>query len=497
MAVIPWYANEKVRALDARLIESGVSGLELMERVGRGIAGFILKQPLVHSALILAGAGNNGGDGFVVARLLMAHDWKVTVLLSHEAARSRGDAAVNLTRLVKLQVPVVESRPLGESALTELFASHDLVVDALLGTGAAGAPRAETARLIAAVNRCRSGRHVLAIDVPSGAEADESIEAQWTCTVSGWKLPVATGHGAAQAGQTVLIPLDKNAAPLLGAPDALELEEDDVRSFLPRRRRDDHKGCRGGVLIIAGSKQYRGAALLAARGALRIGAGLVVLASVPEVQNALAVSLPEVIFEPLEDAGTFETIMRKWRGRCTALLIGSGLDRDERARRLCRLAAQWQGPSLWDGDGLYWLAKDDIKLTRCCLTPHEGEAATLLGGQLFRRDRFEVACTLARRYGPVLLKGYRSLVARPEQTPWIVPRGDRTLSVPGSGDVLAGSCAALLALGMPAEKALSLGAWCHGAAGEALGCTIGQDGVLAHEVADRLPAVLKELNESC
>ncbi|WP_320794165.1 NAD(P)H-hydrate dehydratase [Pyramidobacter sp.] len=497
MAVIPWYANEKVRALDARLIESGLSGLELMERVGRGVVDFILKQPLAHSALILAGAGNNGGDGFVVARLLTERGWKVAVLLSHEASRSQGDAAVNLTRLGKMAVPVVESRTLDETALRALLNSHDLVVDALLGTGAAGAPRGETARLIAALNRCRLGRHVLAVDIPSGAEGGEGVEAQWTCTAGGRKLSMATGRGAALAGDTVLIPLDGNAAPLLGVPDALELEERDVRNFLPRRRIDDHKGCRGGVLIVAGSKRYRGAALLAVRGALRAGAGLAVLASVPEVLNALAVSLPEAIAEPLDTPGSLEAVMRKWRPRCAALLIGSGLDRDDRARELCRIGAQWNGPSLWDGDGLYWLGEDDIRPVRCCLTPHEGEAAALLGGRSPVRDRFEAAGTLARRRGPVLLKGYRSLVVAPEQTPWIVPRGDRTLSVPGSGDVLAGTCAALLAAGVPEEKALALGAWCHGAAGETLGRTRGRDGMLAHEVADRLPAVLKELNGAC
>ncbi|MCI6259790.1 MAG: NAD(P)H-hydrate dehydratase [Pyramidobacter sp.] len=497
MAVIPWYANEKVRALDARLIESGVSGLELMERVGRGVVDFILRQPLARSALILAGAGSNGGDGFVIARLLMERGWKVTVLLSHAASRSQGDAAVNLTRLGEMPVPVVESRDRDETALTELLNSHDLVVDALLGTGAAGAPRGETARLIAAVNRCRFGRHVLAVDVPSGAEGGEGIEAQWTCTAGGWKLPIATGHGAALAGETVLIPLDENAAPLLGVPDALELEERDVRNFLPRRRIDDHKGRRGGVLIVAGSKRYRGAALLAARSALRAGAGLAVLASVPEVLDVLAASLPEAIAEPLEDAAALERIMAKWRSRCSVLLIGSGLDRDSRASGLCRIGSQWDGPSLWDGDGLYWLGEDDIKPVRCCLTPHEGEAAALLGGRSPVRDRFEAAAALARQYGSVLLKGYRSLVAGPEQTPWIVPCGDRTLSVPGSGDVLSGACAALLAAGVPMEKALALGAWCHGVSGEALGRIRGQDGILAHEVADCLPAVLKELNGAC
>ncbi len=493
--MLRWYSCEKVRALDAQLTGAGVPGLELMERVGRGIADFILRRARPDarpSALILAGAGNNGGDGFVIARLLSEKGWDVAVVLSHAPERSKGDAAVNLKRLAHIGVRRVESASQSDAELADLMRGCDVVVDALLGTGASGLPRGETARLISLLNEERRGRRVLAVDLPSGAESGAvSVEAEWTCTAAGRKLPCATGFGAARSGEIEVIPLDERQDELLGNPDALELTRDDVRAMLPRRCADDHKGSRGGVLIVAGSRRYRGAALLAARGALRMGAGIVVLASVSEVLNAMSVSLPEAIAESL-DVGRLTEIMTKWKSRCSALLVGSGLDRDLRSWDLCRDAARWNGPSLWDGDGLYWLTREGLKPSACCLTPHEGEAATLLGEKV--KDRFTAAKSISELHGTVLLKGYHSLAAEAGEIPWIVPRGDRTLSIPGSGDVLAGAAAALLAAGVPARRALAAAAWCHGAAGEILGREKGRDGVLASEIADALPRVLKSLN---
>ncbi|MGI6075708.1 MAG: NAD(P)H-hydrate dehydratase [Pyramidobacter sp.] len=495
--MIPWYSSEKVRALDARLIEGGTPGLELMERVGRRIAAFVMNRAPSPSALILAGAGNNGGDGLVIARILLQNGWNVKVLLSHGPERSKGDAAVNLERFRALGGSLSVSSELGDGQIAALIDESGIVVDALLGTGASGAPRGETARLIELVNARRGGRAVLAVDLPSGAEGNGScICAQWTCTAAARKLSLATGHGAAVAGEIHLVPLDPRAEAFLSESDADEPEAQDIRRFLPRHRADDHKGKRGGVLIAAGSDQYRGAALLAARGALRMGAGLVVLAAPSPVIAALTASLPEAIGEVLNKDSKFEKIMLKWKGRCETLLVGSGLGRDERAKKVCRAAEGWEGRSLWDGDGLYWMARDRLKPAECCLTPHEGEAARLLGAEKLD-DRFAAARSLAERYGTSILKGFRSLVAEKGQKTWIISRGDRTLSVPGSGDVLAGAAAALLASGISPCGALAAAAWIHGAAGERLGGTQGRDGVLAHEVADCIPLVLKELNAPC
>ena len=417
------------------------------------------------------------------------------VVLSHSRSRSAGDAAVNLRRLDE-SVRIVESVLLTDVELGLLFSSYDLVVDALLGTGARGVPRGETARLIRAVNAARNGKRVLAVDAPSGVEsADLTVQASWTCTAAARKLPCATGRGAAACGEIVLIHLDERSETLLGTPEAYELEESDMRTVIPKRRMDDHKGSRGGVLIVAGSERYRGAALLAARGALRAGAGLVVLASTEKVCDALSVALPECIAEPLDKAEKLRDVMTRWQGRCSALVVGPGIDRDERARTLCRIATEWNGASLWDGDGLYWLAHDSLTPTNCCVTPHGGEAARLLHRERQECDRFETARQLAESGRSVLLKGYRSIIAENGQTPLIVPRGNRALSIPGSGDVLSGVCGAFLAAGLARREALALGAWCHGAAGEQLGREKGLDGVLAHEVADTIPSILKDLGQ--
>ena len=495
--MIPWYASEKVRALDGRLIEAGTPGLELMERVARRIAAFAVNHAPFPSALILAGAGSNGGDGLAAARILLRNDWKVNVLLSHGIERSRGDAAVNLQRFRSQGGACSESSRLDDGHIAALVHESAVVIDALLGTGAAGAPRGETARLIELVNAQRGGRGVLAVDLPSGAEGDGlCMNAQWTCTAAARKLSVATGRRAALAGELHLVPLDPRADGFLSESDADEPEARDIQSLLPIRRADDHKGTRGGVLIAAGSEQYRGAALLAARGALRMGAGLVVLAAPSSVIDGATVALPEIIGERVDTDSKFEKIMLKWKDRCKTLLVGSGLGRDERAKKICRAAESWEGPSLWDGDGLYWMARDGLEPAQRCLTPHEGEAARLLGVEKLH-DRFAAAQALAERCGTSVLKGFRSLVAEKGKKTLIMSKGDRTLSVPGSGDVLAGAAAALLASGISARSALAAAAWIHGAAGERLGRMKGQDGVLAHEVADSLPFVLKELNARC
>ena len=494
--MIPWYRTEEVAALDSILIKSGHSGLELMETVGCGIAEKLAGLfPRARAFLICAGAGNNGGDGFVVARRLLERGAAVTLMLSHAQERSKGDAAANLLRLQGTAAKIWQSSQLDEPEILRMMKNADVVVDALLGTGASGEPRGETARLIAAMNR--AGRPVLAVDLPSGLEGQGlCVKADFTCTAAARKLPFATGGGAAAAGSVSLIPLADSVETLLPAPQALEVEEDDLLPLLPARRSDDHKGSRGGVLIVAGSKRYRGAPLLAARGALRMGAGLVVVASVEEVLTPLSINLPEAIMEPLEGPDALDALFQRWAPRCSTLLIGSGLDRDGRAEALCSAAARrWPGSSLWDGDGLHWLARNQLKPRKCCVTPHEGEAAALLGDKEILKDRVQTARRLAQLYGTAILKGYRSVVAAGGETPLIVPRGDRTLSVPGSGDVLAGASAALLAAGLEGRGALALAAWCHGAAGEKIGRERGRDGVLAAEVADMLPGALKELRD--
>ncbi|MBQ9422126.1 MAG: NAD(P)H-hydrate epimerase, partial [Pyramidobacter sp.] len=221
--MIPWYAAEKVRALDEELICSGVSGLELMERVGTGIADFIVREISPKSVLICAGAGNNGGDGFVIARLLNERNVRVTVILSHGAERSRGDAGVSLNRLLASGITVLVSAEIDDEKLAWLCAEHEIIVDALLGIGASGSPRGETARLIDVINARRCGKGVLAVDMPSGIEGDGAcIQAQWTCTAAARKLPCATGRGAAVCGRIMLVPLDERAEAFLAPAEAYE-----------------------------------------------------------------------------------------------------------------------------------------------------------------------------------------------------------------------------------------------------------------------------------
>ena len=491
-----WYSSEKVRALDAKLIASGTPSLDLMETAGTGIVEKTLREyGQIESALICAGSGNNGGDGFVIARLLADMGTECAVLLAKAPEASKGDARVNLDKLRnRTDIIIHESAKLADDEIEKLINAHAVTFDALLGTGAKGAPRGETLRLINLIN-ARTGGKAIAVDVPSGAESgDACVKADLTCTIGGRKTEISTGRAAALAGKIEYVSLGDGTEKHIGTPDMLCPEKSDIAALLPERRPDDHKGKRGGVLIVAGSNRYRGAALLAAQAAFRAGAGLVVLASCRPVLDALAYRLPEAICEELETPHRLTDVIARWGKRCTALLIGPGLDRDARAQELCaKAAAEWENPSVWDGDALYFLARDILSPRDPCITPHEGEAARLLGAKTIE-NRISAVKTLAEKHGAAILKGYRSLVmSRGDAVPTLITAGDRTLSVAGSGDVLAGTAAAFLAAGLGNSDALTLAAWCHGTAGELLGKERGRDGVLAHEIADGLPAVVKSL----
>ncbi len=496
--MINYYRSDEIAALDRCLFDLGVSGSVLMENVGRQIAqdlDAIFPAP-PGPCVICAGPGNNGGDGFVVARYLALRGWEPLTILSHSRERSKGAAAENLKLLDLMELPTVLSSEMSDQELSRIFQEAAVVVDGLLGTGATGVPRGEVSRLIALMNASEGFR--AAVDLPSGIEGGGlCFRAHRTFAAAAPKEVLATGPGALHSGTVSVVSLGLKVEPFLPSPSAMEPEAEDLRKWMPQRSAGDHKGSRGGVLIVAGSCRYRGAALLAARGALRSGAGLVILAAPEKVLQAAAVELPEIIGEPLDQAEGLPEILERWKERCPVVLSGPGLDRDQRAREIYRILQLWQGSkiSLWDGDGLFWIAESGKPKGPFCITPHQGEAARLLGLTVpaVVAERLKRAVLLADRFGPVILKGPRSVVAAPGQTPLVIGAGDRTLAIPGSGDVLSGAAAALLAAEIPAQRALALAAWIHGKAGEKLGASLGQDGVLASQVADELPLILKEL----
>ena len=274
-------------------------------------------------------------------------------------------------------------------------------------------------------------------------------------------------------------------------------------SFLPERKNDIHKGDRGGVLIVGGCSLYRGAPLLAARGALRSGCGLLVVFSEECVCSAVASSLPEAIVQSglfSCSRGAVIEILNFWKPRMNCLVLGPGIGRSDSAGNVVRVILEtWQKPLIVDGDGLYWLAHLGDAFKRrdsLLLTPHEGEAARLLGtsSDVVRRSRKESASEIASRYGIVLLKGRETLIDDGLRCE-IIAEGNQALAIPGSGDVLAGAVAALSASGIPLFPSACLGAFVHGRAGRDLSQQSGIDGILASEVADAIPLILRRMRE--
>lgn len=283
-------------------------------------------------------------------------------------------------------------------------------------------------------------------------------------------------------------------------PDLPVFTEEHAKELLPASSDAIHKGDRGGAMIVGGSSMFRGAPILSLRGFLRAGGGYGVLLSGEEVCQACACSLPEAIVMN----GLFDGDVRKiaeslkaWEHKTDCLVLGPGLGRTDRAGEIFSLVAgAWRKKLIIDGDGLYWLArgKGGVGGERAVLTPHEGEAAVLLGiaaGEV-RQNRAAVARKIAERWGTVLLKGAGSIVDDGRRA-FAVASANRALAVPGSGDVLSGVIAAFAAAGLPMFESAALGAWVHGQAGASLAAKSGPDGILAGEIADEIPVILREM----
>ncbi len=272
-------------------------------------------------------------------------------------------------------------------------------------------------------------------------------------------------------------------------------------AFLPQRTESIHKGDRGGVLIVGGCSLYRGAPVLAARGALRSGCGLAVIFSDECVCSGAAVSLPECIMQ----SGLFSSsqkeiinVLESWESRIECLVLGPGIGRSAEAGEIVRLVLEkWEKPLILDGDGIFWLSQYESVFERrvsLLLTPHEGEAARLLGASIesIRCARRESARRIAARDGIILLKGPQTLVDDGVRCE-MIDEGNQALAIPGSGDVLSGSIAAFSAAGLPLFESACLGAFVHGRAGRLVSRKLGIDGVLASEVADALPLILQKM----
>jgi NAD(P)H-hydrate epimerase len=507
---------EQMREMDRLTIRGGVPSLVLMERAGAAVAQAIIENfaaAAKNGVLIVAGKGNNGGDGFVVARLLKKRRFACEVALLARRAELSADAAHNCRAFEKARGKVVEITPQTVGLLQNKIDRTGLLVDAILGTGINSEVRGLYAEAIAAMNA--SGLPVVAVDIPSGLQTDRgtplgiAIQAELTVALGYPKLGEVIYPGVDFVGSMAVADIGiDDAAVAEVAPDTEILTPEEIGWLVPRRHGDTHKGTYGHLLVVAGSRGKTGAAVLTCRAALRSGAGLVTLAAPGSLNSIFAAALIESMTEPLgeTDAGEMgEVSPGEWSGlleRKSALVFGPGIGVNDATRNSMRwLLRHLDMPWVIDADGLNNLALDIERLkqarTAPVLTPHPGEMARLLGNTTtdINQNRVGSARDFATEHRCYLvLKGARSVIATPQGKVYINPTGNPGMASGGMGDALAGILGALLAQGLAPQDALRLGVFAHGFIGDRVADKKGESGLVASDIIDGLPAGLRALS---
>ncbi len=504
----PVLSRDEMRRFDAHASDAcQVPSLLLMENAGRGAADVIARDfGTSRSVLVVAGSGTNGGDGFVVARRLLGLGASVKVALLTDSARLKGDALANYRAFRGLGGELAEIVSERKSELESLLQGAEVVVDALFGTGLDRPVEGFLREAIELVNRAPGVR--VALDLPSGLDSDNgavlgsAVLAQSTITFAHPKRGLLTPSGALHCGriEVVDIGVPGTLAETVGYSAAL-VEAADVALALGRRPPTAHKASSGRVLVLAGSPGKVGAALLVAHGALRGGAGLVTLAAQP----ALASMFEQRVLEAMTarfDLDDPQTSLAPLLEVADVVAIGPGFGLDADARRIIDLIVlSWDGVKVVDADALTRFEGSAGDLADAAgsliLTPHPGELARLIGATAadVEADRFAAlqrAVELTRAC--VLLKGAHTLIGAPGQRTVVCPRASSVLATGGTGDVLCGIVAAA-AVAAPPLAAAYAGAYLHGRAAELWAAERGgaERGLLAHEVADRVPSALAEL----
>jgi len=497
----------EMRALDRHTIDTlGVPGELLMESAGRAVAEAVLER-LARAAEVVAvcGTGNNGGDGLVAARHLHLLGVPVRVALVGEPGSLSKDAAPNLSRARVAGVPI------GDASFTP--PPEGIVIDAVFGTGISRRVEGAAALALRRMRAARAESSIVAVDLPSGLDADtgqpwgEVPEADITVTLGLPKLGLVLEPGRSLAGAVRVARIGiQDTAP--GVEPAAELwTHSAAGAQLPLRPAAGHKGTFGHVLVIAGSRGKSGAAALAAEGADRAGAGLVTIACPASIADVLAVKCTEVMTAPVPDTAehTFgaaaESPLLALARERDVVALGPGIGTAGETQGLVRrLVGALDVPLVLDADGLNALGTTPSVLKgrggASILTPHPGEAARLMGATAaeVNRDRVGAARSLARESGAVVvLKGAATVVSSPEGRIVVNASGGPVLGTGGTGDVLTGVIAGLLAQGLAPIVAAALGVHLHGFAGDRLAARIGPSGVLAGEVARELPRAAQAL----
>ena len=449
--------------------------------------------------IVVCGKGNNGGDGFVVARHARSRGHDVSILVTSTRKELSPLAALNCARAESVGLVAQFCDTCEFEGSLQGIDNADLIVDAMLGTGFSGTLSGTLARIVDALNAC--GAPVLSLDVPSGLEADSGsaqgphVHAARTVTFGLPKPFLFQGHGATSVGEWTVSDIGLPHELLNRPLGARFIQADDVR-FVARAK-DANKGDNGHVLIVAGSSRFRGAATIAALGALNSGAGLVTVASIEPVVQSVAAQVPEAVFVVLpEDNGAIaadaSASLLAQMGRVSSAVFGPGLTTSESVHAfLEHLWQAWDIPSVIDADALNLVSKGlALPKAKNLLTPHPGEAGRLLGmsAQEVQEDRFGCSRRLQRKFGaPVILKGAYSVSAAEGAPLSVNPTGNPGMATGGMGDVLAGILGTLHQPGSDPLETMVNGAYLHGLAGDMAAQEIGQIGFSATDLAQFLP----------
>jgi len=484
--------TDAMREADARTIAAGTPGTLLMERAGRAVADAVRAMlPTARRVLVACGPGNNGGDGFVAARLLSQTGYAAIVALLGARDRLRGDAAEMAALWQGPVLPAAEARPL----------EVDLVVDALFGAGLDRDLEGAAAALVTSINA--SGKPVLAVDVPSGIDGDTgrvrgvAVQATRTITFAARKPGHLLLPGRIYCGPVEVVDIGIAAQTLAEAGDRTFANAPDLwRVALPWLALTAHKYDRGHTLVASGGATRTGAARLAARAALRIGSGLVTLASPPEALGVNAAQLTAIMLRGCDGADGLAAILTD--ERFNAVVLGPALGVHAMTRTMVVTAAQARRALVLDADaltsfqGLARELKGAFAEAPTVMTPHDGEFAQLFADQpqvLEPPSKLErVRRAAAHMSAVMVLKGPDTVIAAPDGRAAINENGKPYLATAGSGDVLSGLIAGLMAQGLPAFEAACAGVWIHAEAGAAFG-----PGLIAEDLPEQVPAVLRGL----
>jgi NAD(P)H-hydrate epimerase len=490
------YTAEQVRRLDQCAIQGhGIPGIDLMERAGLSVFEATRRAwPDARRWLVFCGAGNNGGDGYIVARLAREAGLEVTLCALKEPGSLTGDAATAAQRWQdaggqSVRWPEVDAK------------ACDVLVDALLGTGLDREPAGAYGAAIDAINA--SGRAVVAVDIPSGLHADtgvrqgRAVRADLTVTFIGNKRGLYTADGQDHAGIVRFSDLETPVSVRDSEPNSGILIQENILSvLLPPRRRNTHKGSYGWLLGIGSDVGMSGALRLCGEAGLRSGAGKVTLVTHPEHAGLLNAGCPELMVRSSDSGAPLTELLDE----VDALVTGTGLGQSGWSQHLFDLCMRASIPLVLDADGLNLLAlmlpelaAADLPRGHWVLTPHPAEAGRLLGlsaGEI-QQDRVTAAQNLAQRYQAVaVLKGCGTVVADADGRYAICPLGNPGMATAGSGDVLSGVIGAMLAQGLSCWDAACAGVVAHARAGDLAAERVGERGLMASDITRQLPAVL-------